>query len=256
MDAAQLLVQECPTPMDSTLLASIEPWVYSYNTKFLQNVKTWLQDRALTETRAHLCIFAECGCGFNEWSVFDYLLDAGLTAPHIILMDTNIEPSWVPIWQQLADERHVQLTVLDSYIALNDLTSKLPDETRAFTIYIHGHSHFGEWLCHTKEFGMQCLEAAISYWRWCQTHSLHDPVNFLYGDPIKPSNATSWDAFADIYKRIYKERFEATVEYTAIANIVEPPALAELERCLFPKIFKKQMLETNARNDAQMGTFT
>ena len=161
----------------------------------LETMRKWVRS---LEANPAICIFPLCGSAWYEWQVFQYVCDvSGSTKPNIVLMDAQISPSWPPIWQRLADEHSVQITVLDSYITLDSFVQGLPTETRAIVPYINGYSNFAEPYCKSAEHSLLCKQAAISFWKWCAKHAVHPPVMFDKGMQHKKANKDSWDQVAE-----------------------------------------------------------
>lgn len=165
--------------------------------ELLRNVKQFVSSTPEHQSVTR-CVFPECGSGFSEWHVVRLLKEAcDVPLTEVVLMDTHIQGRWRDAWTSMAESAGVRLSVLPSYIELCDCAvSQDAADGNTLVLYIHGCFRFSPSTCPDPDHSRA---AAIRFWKWCHTHVVNTPVNFLYGHPQSPGTCGTWLALAECH---------------------------------------------------------
>jgi hypothetical protein len=176
--------------------------------ELLANVKTFLDAQESTVAKADTIIFPECGCGFFEWSIVLMVHKMKLSLlrqpvnplQRVVLMDVNIPSHAPPVWRQIAAILDTELHVFASYRTLDSKVQSSPEiiTATAMVIYCNGAMRFGQNYCAPDETPLEILQAALSFWHWCDKHAANGPVNFVMYSTFGPADKVTWKQLADI----------------------------------------------------------
>lgn len=123
------------------------------------------------------------------------------------MMDCNIHKKWKLLWEEEAENKNVELIVLDSYIQLLEhvVTNVQYPTGVVAVIYINGCLRFSERYCKDPT---ACKNAAIQFWKWCECNVVNPPVNFLNISIVPISGCSSWNDLATIHSEsgMYKKK--------------------------------------------------
>lgn len=171
-----------------------DAWSIEYETTILQNIA---EEATRWTTYTSCCVFPEAGCGYHEWRAICMLQEYGWSVTHVVLMDANINPKWIDVWEQLAHECNVTLTILQSYGTLDEWMQRTTHTS--LVIYINGCMLFSVYACGNSEKADTSRKSAINFWRQCNKKAVNPPVNFVDISTFKPAHSSTWEQLANTH---------------------------------------------------------